>query len=89
MVASLLYCLKFTNSLTIIGFDIEPSDLYVSNKAIEGSQMKICFHVDNYKLIHHKREANDCMIKWILQEYESIFEDGSGKMSVIRGKVHE
>ena len=29
------------------------------------------------------------MIKWLQQEYESIFEDGSGKMSVRRGKVHE
>ena len=29
------------------------------------------------------------MIEWIFQEYESIFEDGSVNMSVIRGKVHE
>jgi hypothetical protein len=30
----------------------------------------------------------DHMITWLRQEYESIFEDGSGKMSVSRGKVH-
>ena len=29
------------------------------------------------------------MIKWLRQEYEIIFEDGSGKMPVSRGKVHE
>ena len=29
------------------------------------------------------------MIKWLRQEYESIFEDGSWKMSVRRGKVNE
>ena len=29
------------------------------------------------------------MIKWIRQEYESIFEDGSGKMEVSWGKVYE
>jgi hypothetical protein len=28
------------------------------------------------------------MIKWLREEYESIFEDGSGQMSVSRGKVH-
>jgi hypothetical protein len=28
------------------------------------------------------------MITWLRHEYESIFEDGSGKMSVSRGKVH-
>lgn len=28
------------------------------------------------------------MIDWLQEEYESIFEDGSGKMAVSRGKVH-
>jgi hypothetical protein len=28
------------------------------------------------------------MIKWLRQEYESIFEDGTGQMTVNRGKVH-
>ena len=51
--------------------------------------MKILFHVDDCKLSHFERKANDCMIKWLRQEYESIFEDGSGKMLVSQGKVHE
>ena len=38
---------------------------------------------------HRERKANAHMIKWLCQEYESIFEDGSGNMSVSRGKVHE
>ncbi len=29
------------------------------------------------------------MIKYLRQEYESIFEDGSGAMTVSRGKVHK
>jgi hypothetical protein len=29
------------------------------------------------------------MIKWLRHEYESIFEDGSGEMTVSRGKAHE
>jgi hypothetical protein len=29
------------------------------------------------------------MIDWIWQEYESIFEDGSGQMTVSRGRVHK
>ena len=28
------------------------------------------------------------MIDWLRKEYESIFQDGSGKMTVSRGKVH-
>ena len=29
------------------------------------------------------------MIRWLCKEYESIFEDGSGNISAIRGKAHE
>jgi hypothetical protein len=29
------------------------------------------------------------MIDWLRQEYESIFEDGSGQMTVSRGRVHK
>jgi hypothetical protein len=55
---------------------------------IKGEQMTICFHVDDCKLSHRKSKVMDKMIKWLRQEYESIFEDGSGEMMVSRGKVH-
>jgi hypothetical protein len=29
------------------------------------------------------------MIDWLHQEYESIFEDGTGKITVSRGRVHK
>ena len=51
--------------------------------------MTILFHVYYWKLIHRERKDSDCIIEWILQEYRSIFEDGSGNMSVCQGKVHE
>ena len=38
---------------------------------------------------HRRSKVNDRMIKWLRQEYESIFEDGSGKMTASRGKVHK
>ena len=82
MVASLLYYCKFTKSLTSIGFEINPYNPCVANKVIEGSQLTMCFHIDDCKLSYRDRKANDIMIKWLLQEYESIFEDGSGKISV-------
>ena len=88
MVASLLYYRKFVKSLTDIGFELNPYDPCVANKMVGGKQMTICFHVDDCKLSHVSRKANDRMIKWLRREYESIFEDGSGKMSVSRGKVH-
>ena len=89
MVASLLYYRKFTKSLTGIGFELNPYDPCVANKMIDGKQMTICFHVDDCKLSHRKSRVMDDMIQWLRQEYESIFKDGSRKMTVSRGKVHK
>jgi hypothetical protein len=89
MVASLLYYRKFVKSLTDIDFVINPYDPCVTNKMIEGDQMTICFHVDDYKLSHRKIKVMDSMIKYLIQEYDSIFEDGYGAMTVSRGKIHK
>jgi hypothetical protein len=89
MVASLLYYRKFTKSLTSVGFKINPYDPCVANKIVDGTQMTICFHVDDCKLSHRSGRANNNIIDWLRQEYESIFEDGSGKMTVSRGRVHK
>jgi hypothetical protein len=89
MVASLLYYRKFVKSLTDIDFIINPYDPCVANKIIEGEQMTICFHVDDCKLSHRKKTVVDRMIRYLQQEYESIFEDGSGAMTVIRGNIHK
>jgi hypothetical protein len=89
MVASLLYYRKFTTSLLNKGFELNPYDPCVANKMIEGKQMTICFHVDDCKMSHRSPKVMDETIEWLRQEYESIFEDGSGKMVVSRGKVHK
>jgi hypothetical protein len=87
MVASLLCYRKFVKSLTDIDFVIDPYDMCVANNRIEGKQMTICFHVDDCKLSHRKKKVVDSMIECLRQEYESIFEDGSGAMTVRRGNV--
>jgi hypothetical protein len=88
MMASLLYYKKFSKSLKSVGFEFNPYNPCVANKQISGQQMTICFHVDNFKLSHKSPKVNDRMIRWLKREYESIFEDGSGEMSVSRGKIH-
>ena len=50
--------------------------------------MTACFHMDDCKLSYCKKKENDCTIKWLHQEHESVFEDGTGKMEVSRGKIH-
>ena len=56
---------------------------------IDGQQMTICYHVENFKLIHCRRKFNDQIIKRLRQEDERIFKDGSGKITVSRVKVHK
>jgi hypothetical protein len=89
MVASLLYYRKFVKGLMDIDFVINPYDLCVANNMIKGEQMTICFHVDDCKLSHRKTKFMDIIIEYLRQEYESIFEEGYGAMTVIRGKIHE
>jgi hypothetical protein len=36
-----------------------------------------------------KTKVMDSMIEYLRQEYESIFEDGSGSLTVSRGKIHK
>jgi hypothetical protein len=82
MVASLQYYCKFTRSLKNQGYVMNPYDPCVWNKMIEKKQITICFHVDNCKVLHTSARVIDKAIKWLRQDYESIFEDGSGVMVV-------
>jgi len=56
---------------------------------VDGKQQTILYHVDDCKLSHVDPKVNDKMIDWLRNNYESIFEDGSGQMKVCRGKVHK
>jgi hypothetical protein len=89
MVGSLVYYRKFVKSLTDVGFIMNPNNPCVANKIIEGKQLAICFHVDDCKLSHRKKKVMDTIIEYLREEYESIFEDGTGAMTVSRGKIHK
>ena len=85
MFVSLLYYKRFSGSLQKIGFVFNPYDPCAANKTIQGKQFTICFHVGNCKLSLAHPKVMDNMIDWLRQEYKSIFEDGSGKMTVSQG----
>ena len=89
MMASLLFYRKFTESLHSIGFETNPYDPCVANRMVNGKQQTVLYHVDDCKVSHVDSRANDEFIDWLRENYESIFEDGSGKMKVHRGKVHD
>jgi hypothetical protein len=84
------------SELQILRFQPQPKSLLESsllstrgNQTIDGNQMTICFHVDDCKLSHRDPKVMDDMIGWLRKEYERVFEDGSGQMTVSRGKVHK
>jgi hypothetical protein len=88
MVTSLLCCKKFTKSFISYGFEFNPYHPYVANKMMEGSQMTICFHVDDCKLSHVNPKVMGGVVAWLKQN-ESIFEDRGGQMVVSCGKTHK
>jgi hypothetical protein len=88
MVASLLYYCKFTRSLKNQGCMMNPYDPCVWNKMIEKKQITICFHVDDCKVLHKLAQVVNKAIKWLRQDYESKFKDGSRAMVVHQGLVH-
>ena len=89
MVASLLYYNKFCKSLLRHGFELNPYDPCVANRIVNGKQQTVCFHVDDCKISHADAKVNDKFIQELRDEYETIFEDGTGEMKVSRGKVHK
>jgi hypothetical protein len=76
-------------SLTDIGFIINPYNPCVANNIFEGKQMTSCFHADDCELSHRKKKVMYTMIEYLLEEYESIFDDRTGAMAVSRGKIHK
>jgi len=65
MVVSLLYYHKFTKSLTLIHFEMNPYDPCIANKMVDGKQMTICYHMDDCKLSHVSTTAKGEMIVWL------------------------
>ena len=89
MVASLLYYIKFSKTLVRNNFVKNPYDPCAANRMVDGKQRTICWHVDDCKLSHVDKKVNTKFIDVLRNEYETIFEDGSGKMKISRGKKHK
>ena len=89
MMASLLFYKKLTKVLLALGFEINPYDPCVANRMVNGKQQTIVWHVDDCKISHADATVNDRLIETLRKEFEVIFEDGSGKMKVTRGEVHD
>ena len=87
--AALLFYQKFVGDLMAIGFKMNPYDPCVANNTINRKQLTLVWHVENIKASHVEEEVVTRMAKWLRKIYKRLFKDGSGKMKLCRGKVHD
>ena len=89
IIASLLFYNKFCKTLKTNGFELNPYEPCVGNRMVNDVQQTCGFHVDDVMLTCADVSTNDHFIETLREEYKSVFEDGSGKMTVHHGKVHD
>jgi hypothetical protein len=89
MKAALLYYQRFVTNLQSIGFKINPYDPCVAINFVKGEQLTVVWHVDNLKVSHRKPSILTRMTAWLKSTYERLFDDGSGGMTISRGKIHD
>ena len=75
--SALLWYEMYLGTLKEIGFKVNPYDLCVANKEIDGSQCTVCWYVDDNKISHKDPKVVDMIIERIEEKY--------GKMSQTRG----
>jgi hypothetical protein len=84
--SALLYYKKFRKDIEDIGFNVNPYNLCIANRMINGKQHTIAWHVDDAKSSHIDKTVNDEFLHWLQAMYAS---DGIGKVKATRGYRHE
>ncbi len=71
MKSVLLICRKLVADLVSIGYVLNPSDPCVTNKEINGSQLTICWHVDNLFIGHNDPTVVSSLLTWLAHRYDA------------------
>ena len=88
--AGLIFYKKFVGNLTTIGFKKNPNDPCVAKKRYStASKMTDVWHVDDINISNKSKNIVTMMYKWQNKTYEILFEDGSGKINISKGNIHE
>ena len=64
MIASILYYKKFRKDIESVGFEVNPYDICVANRTVNGKQHMVTWHVDDLKLSHVDSKVNDDFEVW-------------------------
>jgi len=84
--APLLFYRKLRKELEADGFKINPYDICVANKMVNGKQLTVVWHVDDLKVSHKDVPVVDQFIEWCREKWE---DPGITKMKPSRGKIHD
>jgi hypothetical protein len=82
----LLFYRKLRKDLEEAGFQINPYDICVANKMVNGKQFTVLWHVDDLKISHVDPAVVDEFIAWARDKYE---DPEITKLKPSRGKVHD
>ena len=85
MMSALLFYRKLVADLTSIGYTINPYDPCVANKIVNGSQMTICWHVDDLFIGHADPSCVTSLLTWLARRYDTA----DKKLNVTRGPRHD
>jgi hypothetical protein len=86
LISSILYYKKFRKDIESIGFAVNPYDICVANRTVNGKQQTVTWHVDDLKSSHIDPKVNDKFAEWCEATYGS---DDLGHVKVVRGKIHD
>jgi hypothetical protein len=86
LISSILYYKKFRKDIESIGFEVNPYDICVANRKVNGKQQIVTWHVDDLKSSHVDSRVNDNFAQWCETTYGS---DDLGHVKVVRGKTHD
>ena len=78
---ALLFYKRLRSNPEDMGFDVNPYDLYVANKMVNGKQMTVCWYVDDLKVSHMVDSAVLALALKLAKLY-------GPKNIISQGKVH-
>ena len=84
IIASILYYKKFKKDIESIGFKINPYDIYVVNRMVNGKQHTVTQYIDDVKSSHVDKKVNNDFYNRYKKTYGKI-----GEVKVTRVKKHD
>ena len=69
-------------------FKLNPYDPCIANKTVDGKQLMLVWHMDDFKISHMNLHIVTRMVGWLKCTYEHIFADGTSAIKVFLGKVY-